>query len=96
MLPGVNTSFMGMSTEWGVWDERCAACGECRLEETGGICPVTRCPKGMLNGPCGGTDKGKCEVDKDMDCVWTLIYNELKKTGRLDLMKDIQPPKDYF
>lgn len=93
--PGCDTLFMGALDKDGVFLERCSACGECVLEETGGICPITRCPKEMLNGPCGGTNKGKCEVDKDNDCAWTLIYNELKKIGKLDLMKKIQPPKDY-
>ncbi len=92
---GCDTLFMGAVDKEGVFLEKCSACGECILEFTGGICPVTRCPKGMLNGPCGGTDKGKCEVDKDRDCVWTLIYNDLKKTGRLALLKEIYPPKDY-
>ena len=92
---GCDTLFMGEVNKDGAFLERCSACGECILETTGGICPVTRCPKGMINGPCGGTDKGKCEVDKDRDCVWTLIYNELKKSGNLELMKEIQPPKDY-
>ena len=93
--PGCDTLFMGEIDKDGVFLERCSACGECVLELTGGICPITRCPKEMLNGPCGGTDKGKCEVDKDKDCVWTLIYNELRKTDKLNLMKEIQPPKDY-
>ena len=93
--PGCDTLFMGATNKDGVFLENCSACGECILELTGGICPITRCPKGMLNGPCGGTDKGKCEVDKDRDCVWTLIYKELKKTNRLYLLKEIQPPKDY-
>lgn len=93
--PGCDTLFMGEVNKEGVFLERCSACGDCILELTGGICPVTRCPKGILNGPCGGTDKGKCEVDKDNDCVWTLIYKELKKSGRLELMKEIRPPKDY-
>jgi len=93
--PGCDTLFMGEINKEGTFLERCSACGECILDTTGGICPITRCPKGMINGPCGGTDKGKCEVDKDRDCVWTLIYNELKKTGNLNLMKQIQPPKDY-
>jgi len=92
---GCDTLFMGEIDKDGVFLERCSACGECVLELTGGICPITRCPKGMLNGPCGGTDKGKCEVDKDKDCVWTLIYKELKKANRLYLLKEIRPPKDY-
>ncbi len=92
---GCDTLFMGEVDKDGTFQERCSACGECVLEETGGICAVTRCPKGLLNGPCGGTDKGKCEVDKDRDCVWTLIYRALEEKKRLHLLKDIQLPKDY-
>jgi ferredoxin len=90
-----DTLFMGEVDKDGAFQERCSACGECVLEETGGICAVTRCPKGLLNGPCGGTDKGKCEVDKDRDCVWTLIYNALKEKKRLHLLKEMHTPKDY-
>ena len=75
--------------------ERCAMCGECVLNITGGICPVARCAKGLLNGPCGGSDKGKCEVDKEKDCAWILIYNRLKELNMLENLKDIKPPKDY-
>ncbi len=92
---GCDTLFMGEIDKDGVFLERCSACGECILEETGNICPITRCPKGLVNGPCGGADKGKCEVDKDRDCVWTLIYNALNEQKRLYLLKDIRPPKDY-
>ena len=75
--------------------ERCAMCGECVLNITGGICPVTRCAKGLLNGPCGGSDKGKCEVDKEKDCAWILIYNRLKELGLLNNLKARKPAKDY-
>lgn len=78
-----------------VFSERCAMCGECVLNITGGICPVTRCAKGLLNGPCGGSDKGKCEVDKNKDCAWILIYNRLKELGMLENLKKIRPAKDY-
>lgn len=78
-----------------VFKELCSACVECILEETGGICPMTRCSKGLLNGPCGGQDEGKCEVDKDRDCAWVLIYKKLKETGKLDKLRKISPPKDY-
>jgi methylene-tetrahydrofolate reductase-like protein len=64
------------------------------LAETGGICPVTRCPKGLVNGPCGGIKDGKCETDPDVDCVWILIYNRLKERGGLDSLKKLRPPKD--
>jgi len=92
---GCDTLFMGAIDKDGTFQERCSACGECVLEETGGICAITRCPKGLLDGPCGGTDKGKCEVDKDRDCAWTLIYKALKEHKKLHLLKDIHLPKDY-
>jgi len=92
---GCDTLFMGAIDSGGVFLEKCSACGDCVLELTGLICPITRCPKGLLNGPCGGQDKGKCEVDKDKDCTWILIYNELKKQNKLHLLKEIQKPKDY-
>lgn len=92
---GCDTLFMGAIDAGGAFLEKCSACGDCILDLTGLICPVTRCPKSLLNGPCGGQDKGKCEVDKNRDCAWILIYNELKKKNRLDLLKEIKPPKDY-
>jgi hypothetical protein len=90
-----DTLFMGAVDATGAFLERCSACGECVLEQTAMICPITRCPKSLLNGPCGGQDKGKCEVDKNRDCAWILIYNELKKRGRLDLMRRTKMPKDH-
>lgn len=90
-----DTLFMGAVDKDGAFLERCSACGDCVLEITGMICPITRCPKSLLDGPCGGQDKGKCEVDRDKDCVWVLIYNELKKQGRLHLLKKRHPPKDH-
>jgi ferredoxin len=95
VLPGVNTSFMGMSKEWGVWDERCAACGDCRLDDTAGICPVTRCTKGILNGPCAGTKNGKCEANKDADCAWILIYKRLERLQQLEKMRRYYPPRNF-
>jgi len=95
-LPGVNTSFMGMSKEWGVWDERCAACGECRLADTAGICPITRCTKGILNGPCAGTKNGKCEVSKEMDCAWILIYQRLERQQQLENMRRYYPARNFL
>ena len=96
VLPGVNTSFMGMAKEWGVWDERCGACGDCRLDETGGICPITRCTKGILNGPCAGTKNGKCEANQDMDCAWILIYQRLERLGQLEKMRRYYPPRNFL
>ena len=95
VIPGVNTRFLGSNEGEGVWRERCRACGECVLAETGGICPVTMCPKGLLNGPCGGTNDGKCEVDREKDCAWTLIYQKLERLGKLDTIRTIFPPKNY-
>jgi len=95
VLPGVNTSFMGMPKEWGVWDERCAACGDCRLGDTAGICPITRCTKGILNGPCAGTKNGKCEVSKEMDCAWVLIYRRLERLQQLENMRRYYPPRNF-
>ena len=92
---GCDTLFMGQIDSNNAFLERCAACGDCVLELTGTICPVTRCPKSLLNGPCGGQDKGKCEVDKDKDCAWVLIYNELKKQDKLHLFRQTKPPKDH-
>jgi ferredoxin len=94
-LPGVNTSFLGLPLEQGVWSERCQACGNCILDKTGGICPISRCSKSLLNGPCGGSQNGKCEIDPKMDCAWQLIYERLKTLGRLDFLTEIQPPKDW-
>ena len=95
VLPALNTRFIGVAEDAGVWSQRCIACSDCVLDQTGGICPMTICAKNLLNGPCGGTNHGKCEVDDEKDCAWTLIYNRLKKIGRLDYFKKIQPPKDY-
>jgi len=95
VLPAVNTTFYGQPTEMGIWEERCGGCGDCVLDKTGGICPIVRCSKSMLNGPCGGSQNGKCEVGKDNDCAWQLIYDRLATLGRLDAMDEITPPKDW-
>ena len=95
VLPGCNTLFGAVMDAQGNFFEKCSLCGECVLDVTAGICPITLCPKGLLNGPCGGMDKGKCEVDKDKDCTWVLIYKELEKRKKLDALKKIQKPKDF-
>jgi len=95
ILPGCNTLFGAVMDAQGNFFEKCSLCGECVLDVTAGICPITLCPKGLLNGPCGGMDKGKCEVDKEKDCAWVLIYKELEKGKRLDALKKIQKPKDF-
>jgi ferredoxin len=95
ILPGINTNFIGVTEEQGVWVERCQACGDCKLHLTGGICPITRCAKSLLNGPCGGSANGKCEVDPDTDCGWQLIYEVLKEQGSLEKMEVILPINDW-
>jgi len=95
VIPALDTLFIGVEDSPGDFHEVCAQCGQCIIGMTAGICPLTACHKGLLNGPCGGTNNGKCEVDVNRDCAWTLIYNRLKEQGRLDLMKQYQPPKDF-
>ena len=95
VLPGVNTTFMGAASEWGVWDERCSACGDCLLAATAGICPISRCTKGILNGPCAGTKNGKCEANKVMDCAWILIYRRLEELGQLENMRRYYPARNF-
>ncbi|MBW1765593.1 MAG: methylenetetrahydrofolate reductase C-terminal domain-containing protein [Deltaproteobacteria bacterium] len=95
VFPGVNTCFMGVTEERGVWSERCQGCGQCMLGKTAGICPISRCAKRLLNGPCGGSTKGKCEISKDLDCAWQLIIDRLKELGRLDDYEEILPIKDW-
>lgn len=95
VFPASNTLFGAVMDAEGNFLEKCSMCAECVLAETGGICPITLCPKGLLNGPCGGMDKGKCEVDKDKDCAWVLIYKELEKRNKLSELKIIKAPKDF-
>ncbi len=95
VYPGVNTCFLGATEQRGLWTERCQACGQCILAATGGICPVSRCAKRILNGPCGGSSKGKCELSKELDCAWNLIIERLKALGRLDDYEKVYPVKDW-
>jgi ferredoxin len=95
VVPGLNTSFLGLPTEQGVWAERCAACGDCILGLTGGICPIARCSKSLLNGPCGGSENGHCEIDPDVPCAWQLIYDRLSSKNKLHVLLDLQPPKNW-
>ncbi len=94
-IPALNTKFMGYPIEHALWEERCAGCGDCDLEWTGGLCPVARCAKKLQNGPCGGSVDKKCEVDKDTDCIWHLIIERLTVLGKLDNLKKVRPPKDW-
>jgi ferredoxin len=95
VIPALNTTFLGALDEQGVWREKCKGCGECILAHTGGICPITRCAKRLLNGPCGGSSKGKCEIGGDVDCAWQLIIDRLKNMDRLDEYGKIFSLKDW-
>jgi len=93
---GLDTAFIGILEERGVWTEKCTACGACVLSSYGGICPVTRCAKQILNGPCGGSRDGRCEVSPDdRECAWQLIYTRLKELGQLDTLAEIAPPRNW-
>ncbi len=94
-IPGLNTKFIGMVEHIGAFYQRCLACGDCILDETGGICPITRCPKGLLNGPCAGHMDEKCEVDREKDCAWVLIYKRMKDKGQLDKFRAFRKPRNY-
>jgi ferredoxin len=95
VLPGVDTTGLAVNQEVGWYEERCRSCGKCVPAMTGGICPVTMCAKGLYNGPCGGTNKGKCEISQDQDCAWYMIYERLSSQERLDLIKDYKDPVDW-
>ncbi len=97
-IPGLNTKFMGYPVEHALWSERCAGCGDCVLEWTGGLCPIARCAKKLFNGPCGGSQDGKCEVgkdDDDIECVWHSIYERLKKLNKLDNLLKVREARDW-
>ena len=95
IYPGVNTTFLGATEERGLWTERCQACGSCILARTGGICPIACCAKRLLNGPCGGSSSGRCEINKDVDCAWHLIIERLKALGKLEDYEELSPLKDW-
>jgi hypothetical protein len=96
VIPALNTMFIGKETGPGQFNEICLQCGTCIIGETGGICPVTSCHKGLVNGPCGGTNNGKCEIDKAKECAWTMIYNRLSELGYLDSMRKLQKPRNHL
>ena len=95
VLPAVNTAFIGVNKDVGWYEERCRGCGDCVLDRTAGICPVTMCAKGLFNGPCGGTNQGSCEINKDQPCAWFMIYERLAKQDRLSNITSIFPPADW-
>ena len=96
IYPALNTLFMGRPLEQGLWSETCAGCGNCILHMTGGICPIARCSKSLLNGPCGGSVDGRCEVDpENIECAWQLIHDRLSEAGKLHLLDEIMPLRDW-
>jgi len=95
VYPGVNTCFMGATEDRGLWTERCQGCGQCILARTGGICPISRCAKRVMNGPCGGSTDGKCEINKEVICAWQLIVERLKALDKFDDYEELSPLKDW-
>ena len=95
VIPALNTTFIGATTQPGEWREMCQGCGDCLLGFTGGICPVARCAKSLFNGPCGGSQNGSCEIFKDVPCAWAMIFYRLKKLGKLELLNEVRIPKDW-
>jgi ferredoxin len=95
VLPALNTTFDGVTEEPGLWLERCQGCGNCILHKTLGLCPVTRCAKSLLNGPCGGSREGHCEVDEETPCVWQMIVERLRDAGLMEKYLEIEEAKDW-
>jgi ferredoxin len=94
-LPAVNTTFFGGAVQHGVWSERCAGCGTCVIHFFDGMCPVARCSKSILHGPCGGSSHGKCEISKEVDCIWDMIVRKKMEQGRLSDLVNLKPAKDW-
>lgn len=95
VVGGLNSLFLGNIRRFGQFEEKCSLCGDCILNETAGICPVTTCAKGLLNGPCGGVEDGRCETDRELECAWHLIYERLKTQGRAGVFARVVEPKNW-
>ncbi len=95
VIPALNTEFLGETKDQGLWVESCVGCGDCMLYYFGGVCPLARCSKQLLNGPCGGSMNGKCEINPEVDCAWQLIIDRLTSFGALERLEKIYPPKDW-
>ncbi len=95
VYPALNTSFMGGSAEQGIWAEQCAGCGDCVLHLTGGLCPVVRCAKSLMNGPCGGSVDGSCEIHSSVECIWQSIHDRMTRIGQAEGMERIAPIRDW-
>jgi ferredoxin len=94
-LPAVNTKFFGGAVQHGIWEERCAGCGTCIIHYYDGLCPIARCSKSLQHGPCGGSAKGKCEISKDVECIWDTIVKKKMEQGRLEDLRNIRAAKDW-
>ncbi|MCK5838026.1 MAG: methylenetetrahydrofolate reductase C-terminal domain-containing protein, partial [Desulfobacula sp.] len=99
VLPALNTTFLGALDQPGILNEKCVGCGDCLLALTGGICPIARCAKRLLNGPCGGSSNGLCEISismgREVECAWHLIVERLKELGKLDNYEKISELKNW-
>ena len=95
ILPALNTEFLGETRDQGYWVENCLGCGDCMLDDFGGVCPLARCSKQLLNGPCGGSREGKCEINPEVPCAWQAIIDRVDRLGSLDRLEQIYPPKDW-
>jgi len=96
VYPALNTTFMGRPEERGIWSERCLGCGNCVLDKFGGVCPITRCSKNLLNGPCGGSANVRGAVaTENIPCAWQLVYDRLERIGQLGRLMEVEPPKDW-
>jgi ferredoxin len=95
VLPALNTEFLGETRDQGTWVENCLGCGDCMLDDFGGVCPLARCSKQLLNGPCGGSREGKCEINPEVPCAWQAIIDRLDRFGTLERLEQIYPPKDW-
>jgi ferredoxin len=96
VFPGINTTFIGGALEHGVWAERCQSCGNCLVHNFGGLCPIARCSKSLMNGPCGGSAGGNCEISPEVPCVWDQIVHKLDAMGRLDELEQVWPNKNWL
>lgn len=94
-FPAVNTTFFGGAVAHGIWEERCAGCGTCVIHYFDGMCPVARCSKSLMNGPCGGSDHGRCEISRNVNCIWDMIVRKKTEQGRLDDLLDLVPAKNW-
>jgi ferredoxin len=95
VISGTDTIFLGQIKHINEFEKKCNLCGNCIIIKYDGLCPITRCPKNMLNGPCGGSKEGKCEIDNNMDCIWNLIYKKFKKNNRIKELREINEPFDW-